>query len=200
VPSTPTSRLLKRQMLQARSDHDRSILRSLGTAVDGFRALLKMAPTDHRPPLEAERERRVFYLTHASFFVPAARPKQYRKRKDKACFYNAQELAVEKDDLIYCEGQALTAGGYVTEVEHAWCVTPDGMVVDVTWAAPGLSYFGVPFTRSYLRQRFLAGLEEGAVGPLFTSELLADTGPDYSWKHEGFRQAQRGGGGGKGRG
>jgi hypothetical protein len=34
----------------------------------------------------------------------------------------------------------------VSPVDHAWCVTEDGKVIDVTLKNAGLSYFGVPFT------------------------------------------------------
>jgi hypothetical protein len=32
-------------------------------------------------------------------------------------------------------------------MEHGWCVTRNGKVIDVTLRRPGLSYFGVSYSR-----------------------------------------------------
>ncbi len=56
-------------------------------------------------------------------------------------------LALCKEGLTYCEGYVLIRVGEGTaDVEHAWCVTAEGRVIDVTLKEAGVSYFGVPYT------------------------------------------------------
>jgi hypothetical protein len=56
-----------------------------------------------------------------------------------------------KSGLTYCEGCVLCQlNDLVTHVDHAWCVTGDGKVVDVTFKNSGLSYFGVVLTMKEL--------------------------------------------------
>jgi hypothetical protein len=61
-------------------------------------------------------------LDHGRFYVGIIRPKDYRKRAKKRCFYNA--------------------------VHHAW-VTLDGVhAIDVTWDdPPDCHYFGIAFPK-----------------------------------------------------
>lgn len=87
-----------------------------------------------------------FVLQHGRAFQAAPRPKGVRKQRDKMCFSNAFHLA-ESKGYIYVEGWAIS----FIPAHHAWCVTPDGIVVDPTWRKPeGASYFGVPFRKEYL--------------------------------------------------
>lgn len=72
----------------------------------------------------------------------APRPRGLRKGRDRNCFPNALHLAIQRDDLTYVEGYAYPFGGIV--VDHAWCVTEDGTVVDPTWREPDLAaYLGI---------------------------------------------------------
>ena len=49
--------------------------------------------------------------------------------------------------MTYCEGfVVLPLPNPWADIEHGWCVTTDGMVIDVTLGTPGLSYFGAPFS------------------------------------------------------
>lgn len=84
----------------------------------------------------------------------------------KECFMNATHAATgngwKDSDLTYVEGYAVTSLGI--PIHHAWLVTPDDEVIDPTWHSqttpgvdrpldPGLEYYGIPVSHSYLRQR-----------------------------------------------
>jgi len=67
------------------------------------------------------------------------------------CFKNAALLAMEHPELTYVEGFATC----VIPMHHAWCVDPDGNVVDSTWRTLGTSYFGIPMSTDYVRETAL---------------------------------------------
>jgi hypothetical protein len=97
------------------------------------------------------------------------------------CFRNATMLAIEHDDLTYCEGMAIN---FLFPVEHAWCVDRQGRVIDNTWAALKLpkkhklkldepQYFGVAIKTSFLlnqlrRLKFYGMMYQPPKHPLFT--------------------------------
>lgn len=86
-------------------------------------------------------------LNRGRFFQPQPFPKGYRRGKAQDCYGNSSKLAMSKPGLTYCEGSVLCKfDTLVSHVDHAWCVTDDGKVIDVTLTNAGLSYFGVPFT------------------------------------------------------
>jgi hypothetical protein len=72
-------------------------------------------------------------------------------RQSKHSFSNAALLAIDRHDLIYCEGEAIYPHGDI-ELAHAWCIDQDGRVIDPTWNNQGLEYFGVPFDPAFLNQ------------------------------------------------
>lgn len=62
----------------------------------------------------------------------------------KECYRNALHIAM-KQDLLYVEGFAHRRGMPLV-IQHAWCETSDGRVVDPTWRDPQeAEYFGVAF-------------------------------------------------------
>jgi hypothetical protein len=86
------------------------------------------------------------YLEFGRFFRPQPLPRGFRRGEPNQCYGNAYDLAVRTAGLTYCEGYALiSTGSSAAEVEHGWCVTADGQVVEVTLRQPGLSYFGVAY-------------------------------------------------------
>lgn len=89
-----------------------------------------------------------FILQRGRFFRPQHLPKGYRRRKQKQCFENSFNLALASDDLAYCDGFVMASIGGVINlpIEHGWCVTADGKVVDITFSDPGNAYFGVLYT------------------------------------------------------
>jgi hypothetical protein len=73
------------------------------------------------------------------------------------CFHNAGQLAMVKKELTFVEGFVLR-GKLPLPIHHAWCVTPEGFVVDPTLRTdpahdtPGREYYGVPFSTTFLRR------------------------------------------------
>jgi hypothetical protein len=88
-----------------------------------------------------------FLLAHGrEFRIPPAREDGLN---NKTCYANAQRLVGEHPrKLIYCEGLAVPARTG-SPVDHAWCVSRQGWVLDPTWD-DGLAYFGVPIKLSFV--------------------------------------------------
>lgn len=92
-----------------------------------------------------------FYLNLGRAFEPRSLPPNVSPGAAKACYANAGRLALERDDLNYCEGFALRPGLF--PLHHAWCVTDEGQVVDPTWPyEQGMEYHGVVLSKNYLRR------------------------------------------------
>lgn len=88
-----------------------------------------------------------FVLKHGIECTAAPLPEGVKRGRVKLCYMNATKLALKRPDLVYVEGFAVG----VIPVMHAWCVTPDGTVIDPTWDT-GRDYFGVPIKTGYLRR------------------------------------------------
>ena len=90
---------------------------------------------------------------------------------------NAYQLAMDRSDLVYVEGYA--AG--VIPVQHAWCVTTDGKVVDPTWK-DGSAYIGVPLNGDYVRKY---ALKTGHYGILcdWLNHWPITVAPKAEWEH-----------------
>ena len=91
-----------------------------------------------------------FVLANGRPFTPQPKPKGIRTGSFQQCFDNAYRLA-RRRNLIYVEGYAVRMIGdwRSYEVHHAWCSTPDGLVIDNTWNE-GLEYFGVPLDLEFV--------------------------------------------------
>jgi hypothetical protein len=65
----------------------------------------------------------------------------------KQCYRNAC-LAVSRhpDRFLYCEGYAVSA----IPTLHAWICDHEGRAYELTWDAPGHSYWGITFDREFL--------------------------------------------------
>lgn len=140
-----------------------------------------------RPPLMA------LVREHGHAFEPTEwktwRGRGYRRGREKQCYKNAADLALRHDaELTYCEGLAVRMGAFT--VEHAWCVTEDGRVVDPTWRekdAPPVSqweYLGIPFTKSGVLEVILDKMTYG----LLEGEIVHDGRFDPLWIPERWRR------------
>jgi len=90
-----------------------------------------------------------YILRNGRFYEPAPIPAGVYPGTPRKCYANAQFQLSRHDDLMYCEGWATTLG---ITVEHAWCVTTTGIVIDNTWNPIGTVYFGVAFTKEFLEE------------------------------------------------
>jgi hypothetical protein len=123
-----------------------------------------------------------FVLRHGQAYEPAELPGRFAPMQKRQCFYNCTMLALEHADLTYVEGYARN----IIPTLHAWCVDSLGRVIDPTWDYDaGHQYYGVPFSRDYLRQVF-ENEDKKFYGLLDSPE----TGwPLITGKHTQFRQA-----------
>lgn len=113
-------------------------------------------------------------LSEGTFYPAPRRSRPWRvpKMPDQGGTWNAARRALEHD-WTYHEGYALAhLDGFAMFRPHAWCLTDKGIVVETTWARPGIGYLGVPFEADYalatvgrfgsaLRARWWADLIDG---------------------------------------
>lgn len=127
--------------------------------------------------LQAEAK---FGLFGASFLVASGRAYSepllehgYGIGAPQACYINALTLALQHpDSLFYCEGRATA---HSLPIEHAWCVTRDGHVIDTTWRAEilqGALYFGTCFDSTWLSARMEAQQHPAVLADFFPEDLL----------------------------
>ena len=108
----------------------------------------------------------------------------------KECYLNAQKFVIQNDDteLMYCEGYWYWGGGMVP-THHAWLVTPEGEVVDMTAEdcdrlhlphrsdnGPVLSaltddYFGVQIPAWFVREQVWAKKQWGVISDAWFQHL-----------------------------
>lgn len=87
-----------------------------------------------------------FLMAYGRLWAEGARPRTIQPGAAQACYQNAFRLATRHPrEYRYAEGIALLPTWHVP-VEHVWCVTDEGTVVDPTWDdAEHAFYFGVAF-------------------------------------------------------
>ena len=99
-------------------------------------------------------------LKYGRFFEPSPRPKHFKPGDRHHCFDNSLDLVIAHEDLSYCEGYVVVKGVSIP-MEHAWCVTAEGMLVDVTLRKPliPIAYFGVVFNPLFAANHDLPAIE-----------------------------------------
>jgi hypothetical protein len=127
----------------AKTEADFALFANLVSIRDQFR---KLKVPKGAPPIDGIVLRYDHCLTRGRFYQAQPLPKGYRRGRPKQCYGNSANLALMEDNLTYCEGFVLMPlGDRATHIEHGWCVTAEGKVIDVTLKEAGLSYFGVPY-------------------------------------------------------
>ena len=113
--------------------------------VQYLRALLPTRP-QRRPQDVPLMSAAAFLMAHGRIWAEGARPRNIQPGAAQACYQNAFRLATHHPrEYRYAEGIALVPK-FNVPVEHAWCVTDEGTVVDPTWDdAESAFYFGVAF-------------------------------------------------------
>lgn len=73
-----------------------------------------------------------FLLRNGRLFYSQPKPRRYKMRTPKYCFYNARMLAKRSHGALgYAEGY-LASPGLPLLIHHAWCVDADHRVIDNT--------------------------------------------------------------------
>lgn len=100
--------------------------------------------------------------------VVREKPDYIKPGAPKQCYANAILALVSQgksnsDELFYCEGFAIEAGGLWLPIQHAWLADAHGRVVDPTWDdAQRYVYFGVAFKTPFVLEMLEAnGMEPG---------------------------------------
>lgn len=115
-------------------------------------------------------------LEHGRFFAGRELPTEYQRHLGTMgrCFVNALLAAEADPSLRYCEGVYTFGGGFF--VSHAWCLDPDGKLLEVSVPTDPASlavaieyrtrrailpldrwgYWGAPFDTKYVRAVFEA--------------------------------------------
>lgn len=94
----------------------------------------------------------------------------------KQCFKNAFVLASSNPGgLAYVEGLALTSG---IPLHHAWCVDPDGNVIEPTWPDLGQAYFGVALDIDAMRAHVLAKGTYGFIEGFREADMITHAAPE----------------------
>lgn len=96
-------------------------------------------------------------LEHGREYDTAPLPPDVTRGPAKQCFQNAINIA-DDDELVYTEGYVLRPGVPML-IHHAWCVTPDGTVVDPTLDRPEeCAYYGIEFQLHWILDLGYTGL------------------------------------------
>lgn len=86
-----------------------------------------------------------FLVREGTWYTPSPLPQGVRRGVPKGCYGNALTQAILRG-WTYVEGLAIPDIGVPLPMQHAWNVTPEGVLVDNTWDEVGLAYIGVPFS------------------------------------------------------
>lgn len=83
-------------------------------------------------------------LDYGWWYEAISLPKGVRQRKKKECYFNASQLAFDRDQFTYVEGFAFSKG-LAFPIQHAWVTDGMGQAIDTTWEPPSVVYAGIPF-------------------------------------------------------
>ena len=115
-------------------------------------------------------------LRHGRAWYIGERTFAGRRARSKQCYMNSYTLADEKPGMIYVEGWCWIEYLF----EHAWCIDPDGQVIDPTLREAD-GYYGIPFRWEYVRATASSTKEYGIISHA-NSDLL--TAPAETFIHD----------------
>ncbi len=91
-----------------------------------------------------------FVIAHGTDHIPQRKPKSFRRGRRHNCFQNSTHLVLKHEELRYVEGFGLRTGMPIALL-HAWCIDPEGRVIDITWTDPETCYYrGIVIEREML--------------------------------------------------
>ncbi len=113
------------------------------------------------------------YLEYGIFMEPREVPKEL-KSEPSHCYYNCQQIICKRKyrNLVYVEGYA-SAQNVSIPINHAWLLDSDRYAIDPTWKQPGLLYFGIPLSNSWVKSFLKARCREDDLS-IFTGNYLED--------------------------
>ncbi|QDT91731.1 hypothetical protein [Gimesia algae] len=85
-----------------------------------------------------------FVIDYGWWYDPSPLPDGFESGKAQQCHKNAYMLSAKHNELIYCEGFALSKDSLLPTL-HSWVTDGQGRALDNTWQEPGIAYAGVPF-------------------------------------------------------
>jgi len=94
-------------------------------------------------------------LENGKLFTEKDDPKKFNKvfkKRFRGCYYNAQMLALDNEELKYYEGWGIT-GVVGFPLDHGFNVV-GGRVVDISWP-DGIEYFGIEIPSDFIREEML---------------------------------------------
>lgn len=118
-------------------------MKPLEKALTDYCETLATMLTKMNPGVQDSIYHRLLYSGVMRSTVHNKRPKGFRKGRRNQCYMNASRVALRRDDVVYCEGFAVSEKLPIP-LSHAWLLTMDGEVVDLTWDHGTASYFGIP--------------------------------------------------------
>lgn len=153
---------------------------AVGDCAEYMRLIRTLKAANKTKPINGYTCVEDFILKNGRAFEFSPLPRGVERGRMRECFLNAANLAMREDDkYIYCEGYAISAA-VPFPVEHGWCVTPDGRVVDPTWD-DARDYYGVAFKYEFLRQTLYDNEHYGLLFNLTSMTLVR--APQDQWKH-----------------
>ena len=117
-------------------------------------------------------------LRHGRAWYIGERTFAGRRARRKQCYMNSYTFADENPGMIYVEGWCWRE--YLFEFEHAWCIDPNGQVIDRTLREAD-GYYGIPFRWEYVRATVSSTKEYGIISHA-NSDLL--TAPAETFIHD----------------
>jgi hypothetical protein len=100
--------------------------------IDALKSELELRRSNWSRPGYHYRGAGDFILQHGGFWNGRPLPEEYAHLQgpESQCFDNAQSAAEANPELVYVEGMYAIGGGHYTP--HAWCLAPDGGLLELT--------------------------------------------------------------------
>ena len=116
-------------------------------------------------------------LEHGRAWYIGERTFAGRRATRKQCYMNSYAFADRNPRMIYVEGWCWKENNYF---EHAWCIDPDGQVIDPTLREAN-GYYGIPFRWEYV---LATAIKTEVYGIISNSDSGLLTAPAETFIHD----------------